>query len=93
MFNDGYLPRGGEQHATVVEFIDERLGEKYSNQVRLFDQMRRKRHKIIYEVAGLISTKECRTSCKFCQKICGRDNSNSYWTEKIRILRGINPRT
>jgi len=68
MFNDGYLPRGGEQHATVVEFIDERLGEKYSNPVRLFDQMRRKRHKIIYEVAGLISTKEAEQAVNFANK-------------------------
>lgn len=30
MFNDGYRPRGGEQHATVVEFIGERLWEEYS---------------------------------------------------------------
>ncbi len=39
MFNDGYRPRGSDQHATVVEFIEERLGNEYSHQVRLFDQM------------------------------------------------------
>ena len=68
MFNDGFRPRGGEQHATVVEFIGERLGEEYSNQVRLFDQMRRKRHKIIYEVAGLISTREAEQAVNFAKK-------------------------
>jgi uncharacterized protein (UPF0332 family) len=26
MFFDGYRPRGSEQHATVVEFVEERLG-------------------------------------------------------------------
>ncbi len=67
MFHDGYRPRGGEQHATVVEFIEERLGNEYSDQVRLFDQMRRKRHKIIYEVAGLISKKEAEQAVAFAQ--------------------------
>ena len=68
MFNDGYRPRGGEQHATVVEFIGERLGEEYSKQVHLFDQMRRKRHKIIYEVAGSISTREAEQAINFAKK-------------------------
>lgn len=68
MFNDGYRPRGGEQHATVVEFIEERLGKEFSDQVRLFDPMCRKRHKIIYEVAGLISKKEAEQAVNFAQK-------------------------
>jgi uncharacterized protein (UPF0332 family) len=68
MFYDGYRPRGADQHATVVEFIEERLGQQFSNQVRLFDQMRRKRHKIIYEVAGLISKKEAEQAVNFAQK-------------------------
>ncbi|PKO08879.1 MAG: hypothetical protein CVU40_12835 [Chloroflexi bacterium HGW-Chloroflexi-2] len=68
MFNDGYRPRGGDQHATVVEFIEERLGKDYSDQVQLFDQMRRKRHKIIYEIAGLISKKEAEQAVNFAQK-------------------------
>jgi uncharacterized protein (UPF0332 family) len=44
MFFTGYRPRGGEQHATVVEFVEERLGSTFEGQVKLFDQMRRKRH-------------------------------------------------
>jgi len=42
MFFDGYRLRGGEQDATVVEFVEERLGIAYADQVQLFDQMRRK---------------------------------------------------
>jgi len=30
MFFDGYRPRGGEQLATVVEFVEERLGAAYT---------------------------------------------------------------
>ena len=68
MFYDGYRPRGGEQHATVVEFVEERLGDEYSAQVRLFDQMRRKRHRVIYEVAGLVSKKEAEQAVAFAKK-------------------------
>jgi uncharacterized protein (UPF0332 family) len=52
MFFDGYRPRGGEQHATVIEFVEERLGTAHIDKVRLFDQMRRKRHRVIYTPNG-----------------------------------------
>jgi uncharacterized protein (UPF0332 family) len=61
--------RGGEQHATVVEFVEERLGTAYVAQVRLFDQMRRKRHRVIYEVAGLVSKKEAEQAIAFAREI------------------------
>jgi len=68
MFFDGYRSRGGEQHATVVEFVEERLGTEYASQVRLFDQMRRKRHRVIYEVAGLVSKKEAEQAISFARE-------------------------
>lgn len=68
MFTDGYRPRGGEQHATVVEYIEERLGGAYSKQVNLFDQMRRKRHRVIYETAGLISKVEAEQATAFARQ-------------------------
>jgi len=68
IFFDGYRPRGSEQHATVVEFVEERLGASYAPQVRLFDQMRRKRHRVIYEVAGLVSKKEAEQAIAFANE-------------------------
>jgi uncharacterized protein (UPF0332 family) len=67
MLYEGYRPRGGEQHATVVEFIRERLGEKHLPKVRLFDQMRRKRHRVIYEVAGIVSKAEAEQAIIFAK--------------------------
>jgi uncharacterized protein (UPF0332 family) len=61
--------RGGEEHATVVEFVEERLGTAYVAQVRLFDQMRRKRHRVIYEVAGLVSKEEAEQAIAFSREI------------------------
>jgi uncharacterized protein (UPF0332 family) len=65
MLHEGYRPRGSEQHATVVEFVQEKLGSGYADKVNLFDQMRRKRHRVIYEVAGLISKKEAEQALVF----------------------------
>jgi uncharacterized protein (UPF0332 family) len=72
MLSVGYRPRGGEQHATVVEFIQERLGPTYENQVFLFDQMRRKRHRVIYEVAGLVSRNEAEQAVEFAKGFVGK---------------------
>ena len=68
MLSEGYRSRGGEQHATVVEFIREMLGSSYENQVNLFDQMRRKRHRVIYEVAGLVSKSEAQQAVSFAKE-------------------------
>lgn len=68
MFFEGYRPRGGEQHATVVEFVEERLGANYTAQVHLFDQMRRKRHRVIYEISGLVSGKEAGQAIDFAKE-------------------------
>lgn len=68
MFSEGYRPRGSEQHATVVEFVEERLGSNYAPQARMFDQMRRKRHRVIYEVAGLVSKQEAEQAIGFAKE-------------------------
>ena len=58
MFSHGYRPRGGQQHLTVVQFLREALGDEGADEVSLFDQMRRKRPRAIYERAGLVGRKE-----------------------------------
>jgi uncharacterized protein (UPF0332 family) len=68
ILSEGYRPRGGEQHATVVEFVREKFGSEYLPQIRLFDQMRRKRHRVIYEVAGLISKVEAKQAVDFTRE-------------------------
>ena len=72
----GFRPRGAESHATVVQFIEEALGKAYASQIALFDQMRRKRHRVIYEMAGLVSKQEAEQGIAFAQK----------FVEEIRVL-------
>jgi uncharacterized protein (UPF0332 family) len=76
MFAKGFRPRGAESHATVVQFIEEALGKSYASQVALFDQMRRKRHRVIYEMAGLVSKQEAEQGVQFAKK----------FVEDIRLL-------
>ncbi len=62
MLRKGFRPRGPSQHATVVQFVKQTIGEEYRNLVALFDQMRRKRNRLVYDVAGLVGEKECEES-------------------------------
>ena len=76
IFAKGYRPRGAESHATVVQFIEEALGKPYASQIALFDQMRRKRHRVIYEMSGLVSKQEAEQGIAFARK----------FVEEIRLL-------
>lgn len=58
MLTEGYRPRGPDQHATVVTFIREYFQETNPTLSNFFDQMRRKRHRLIYEMIGLVSLSE-----------------------------------
>jgi uncharacterized protein (UPF0332 family) len=65
MFSLGYRTRGGQQHLTSVQFLREALGEEGAEEVALFDQMRRKRHRAIYERAGIVGRKEVEDALEF----------------------------
>jgi len=76
MLAQGYRPRGQSQHATVVEFIRLTLGSGFRHQIALFDQMRRKRHQLVYDIAGLVSRQEAQQALAFARQIVAeiRDN-------------------
>ena len=69
MLAQGYRPRGQSQHATVIEFARLSLGSGFQHQVALFDQMRRKRHQLVYDIAGLVSRQEAQQALTFAQQI------------------------
>jgi len=78
MVKQGYRPRGPDQRATVVGFIKEALGESFGEEVATFDQMRRKRHRAVYEAAGRIGKREAEQAVSFARN----------FVEKIRGLIG-----
>jgi len=69
MFSRGYRPRGTDQHSTVVRFARVSLGDAYARETALFDQMRRKRNRLIYETAGLVSRQEAQQALAFAQRV------------------------
>ena len=76
MLHEGFRARGARQHRTVVQFCELALGPRFRPQLALFDQMRRKRHRLIYEAVGLVSRQEVEQALAFAQafvkKIRGR---------------------
>lgn len=55
MFSKGYRPAGNNQHATVVQFSGQFLN---TESVDALDRMRRRRHIVVYDMAGTVSQLE-----------------------------------
>jgi len=55
MFSKGYRPAGNNQHATVVRFSGQFLD---AETVDVLDRMRRRRHIVVYDMAGTVSKLE-----------------------------------
>lgn len=85
MFHEGYRPRGAEGHAVVVEFVGESFKDRYTAEVALFDQMRRKRNRVIYETAGIISISEAKQVLEFAQKWVSIIESEITGQERLPI--------
>ena len=66
MFANGFRPTAGEgQHKTAIEFADIVLGEKFQDDIYIFDKMRSKRHRVIYDAIGLVSLEEAKQAFAF----------------------------
>lgn len=58
MFAQGYRPASSEGHKNTFAFMAEALAAEKKELVSYFDRMRVKRHRAIYELAGLITETE-----------------------------------
>lgn len=86
MLHEGFRPRGAEQHRTVVLFAQEALGPTHKRQVDLFDQMRRKRHRLVYEMTGLVSRQEVEQAFSFATEFV--EDVRERITGQPRLQRG-----
>jgi uncharacterized protein (UPF0332 family) len=69
MYAQGFRPAGSEgQHKSAVLFAETTLGEKFQDDIYIFDKMRSKRHRVIYDVSGLVSQHEARQAFEFATK-------------------------
>lgn len=69
MRHTGFRPRGAGQHWTIVQFCGQALGREYKRQVTLFEQMRRKRYRRVYEMVGLVSRQEAEQVLTFASSL------------------------
>lgn len=83
MFSQGYRPRGEDQHRTVVRFVESILGADYARESALFEQMRRKRNRLIYETVGLVSRQEAEQALDFAKTIV--DEISRLVTGQLRM--------
>ena len=67
MLHMGYRARGPDQHRTTVRFCELTLGFSHRGKLALFDQMRRKRHRLVYEAAGLVSAQEAEQALAYAK--------------------------
>lgn len=66
MFAKGYRPSVKEgQHVAAVRFAEIVLGKELGDDIILFDKMRSKRHRIIYDVSGAVSEGEAKAAFQF----------------------------
>lgn len=70
MFSKGYRPKGEFKHLSVIEFVHSEFGDKISSKmVRLFDNYRKKRNKIIYEEYDIVSYDEAEEAIMFANQL------------------------
>ena len=60
MLHQGYRARGSGHHATVVQFMEEAIGQEHQDYIILFDQMRRKSHRLVYDATNLVGESEAK---------------------------------
>ena len=66
MFAKGWRPATGEgQHMAAVRFAEAVLGKELGDEIYLFDKMRSKRHRVIYDVSGCVSKQEAKSAFDF----------------------------
>jgi uncharacterized protein (UPF0332 family) len=58
MFHRGYRPATTEGHKAVFDFMKATVAEPLKNTIYYFDRIRKKRHRTLYDEAGLITEKE-----------------------------------
>ncbi len=60
MFAHGFRPASKEAHKNAFAFMLRAVGKEHRSLIRYFDRARVKRHRAIYDIAGIITETEAR---------------------------------
>jgi uncharacterized protein (UPF0332 family) len=71
LFSKGYRPVGEDQHKTVIEALKREFGES-SDLPNRANRMRKRRHKVVYSLSGMISEIGANEALKLAEQIVQR---------------------
>lgn len=73
MFSKGYRPLGQYKHVAVVEFVHSEFGKEITNKmIDVFNRLRKKRHKIVYEEVDIVTCDEAENAIKFAEEFVNK---------------------
>jgi uncharacterized protein (UPF0332 family) len=73
MLREGYRPTTGEGgHVAVIRFCEEFFGPRYRDEMELFDRMRVRRNRVVYDVSGSVSRLEAEEAFTFAEEFVVR---------------------
>ncbi len=76
MFYKGYRPKGEYKHLAVIEFVHEEFGREFSTaMIRLFDNFRKKRNRVVYEETDIVSEEEAKAAIEFAREFIKKTRS------------------
>jgi len=69
MFSKGYRPKGQNKHVSVIEFVHSEFGKNISSKmIKLFNNFRKKRNKVVYEEYDIVSEDEAKEAIEFAEE-------------------------
>lgn len=68
MYSYGYAPYSEDSHKTTLEFVECILGAKHSDLILTLNRIRKKRHIVVYDEAGIITKYEADFALKEAKK-------------------------
>jgi uncharacterized protein (UPF0332 family) len=69
MLKEGYRPFSQYKHVAVVRFVHEAFGKQIDEMTTyVFNKMRKKRHRVVYEEPDIVSKDEARQSIKWAEE-------------------------
>ncbi|NWG09962.1 MAG: HEPN domain-containing protein [Nitrososphaerales archaeon] len=73
MFSQGYRPSSTEGHMAMVKFLHVSLGTEVSDRmIMVLNDMRKKRHRIVYEEMDIVSEDEAGQALKWAEEFVKR---------------------
>lgn len=73
MFLKGFRPYSQYKHKAVIQFVHEAFGVDIGDRlVYVFDKIRKKRHRVVYEEPEIVSKNEARQAIKWAEEFVSK---------------------